>query len=399
MDEIFKALRLVPEFDGNPNVLTRFIKLCDQLVQNFITPNNELVNLSLINGILNKVTGPAARLINSNGIPDTWAGIRTALVNNFADQRDETSLYNDLALLSQGSSTPQEYYEKCLNIFSTLMTYISLHENIPTTIEAKRDLYKKLTLQAFLRGLKDPLGSRIRCMRPDTIEKALEYVHDETNIMYMQNRNEHTDRRHINPPKFNSFNTPGPSHQFQSPQPYMWQHRPQMWQPKPQMINQPQNAGPSRTQQMFRAPPPNYNPQSHVFKMSNRDNPIMHNSQFNKPTPMSGVSHFINRPMPLRGHDWTKRGNPPPTNYFKSRQLNNHECYDSNYYDMYGMPYDPYQNYEYYTDSDYTDLCDPYEYQNDQPQELANDSNPQIKNNDVIDSENFQENPKSNRPR
>lgn len=32
IDVIFKFLSLVPEFDGNPHVLTRFINICDQLV-------------------------------------------------------------------------------------------------------------------------------------------------------------------------------------------------------------------------------------------------------------------------------------------------------------------------------------------------------------------------------
>lgn len=201
LDVITKALRLLPDFDGNPNVLTRFVKLCDQLVAECVKPEagNEFNNLILINGILNKISGPAARLINSNGIPETWVGIRNALVNNFADQRDETSLYNDLALLTQGSSTPQEFYEKCQNLFSTIITYISLHETVVTTIESKRDLYKKLTLQAFIRGLKDPLGYRIRCMRPETIEKALEFVHEEMNTLYMQQRNDHLpDKKNFN---------------------------------------------------------------------------------------------------------------------------------------------------------------------------------------------------------
>jgi hypothetical protein len=147
LDTIFKALRLVPEFEGNPNVLTRFIKLCDQIVIDFASPD-ELNNLALINGILNKITGPAARLINSNGIPTDWIGIRNALINNFADQRDEAALYNDLALLTQGPGSPQEFYEKCQSLFATVMTYVTLHESVVTTIEAKRDLYKKLTLQA-----------------------------------------------------------------------------------------------------------------------------------------------------------------------------------------------------------------------------------------------------------
>ncbi|XP_028042721.1 uncharacterized protein LOC114252443, partial [Bombyx mandarina] len=108
-DQIYKALRPVPEFDGNPNILTRFIRICDQIVTQYIRtdPGNELNNLSLINGILNKITGPAARTINSNGIPENWLGIRTALINNFSDQRDETALYNDLSLLTLANNNDQ----------------------------------------------------------------------------------------------------------------------------------------------------------------------------------------------------------------------------------------------------------------------------------------------------
>lgn len=197
LDQIFKALRLVPDFDGNVNVLTRFIHLCDQLIEEFIVkePTNKLRETALLNGILNKITGPAARLINSNGVPSDWQGIRKTLVNNFSDQRDETALYNDLALLTQGPGTPQEFYENCQNLFSTLMTYVSLHDTIKSTIDAKRDLYRKLTLQAYVRGLKDPLGSSTRCMRPGTIEKALEYVHEEQSTLYLQQRNEHLPER------------------------------------------------------------------------------------------------------------------------------------------------------------------------------------------------------------
>ncbi|XP_026328981.1 uncharacterized protein LOC113236966 [Hyposmocoma kahamanoa] len=105
-DTIYKALRPVPDFDGNPNVLTRFIKICDQIVITYVSPNagSELANLCLINGILNKITGPAASIINAHGIPDNWLSIRNALINNFADQRDETTLYNDLSLSTQVNS-------------------------------------------------------------------------------------------------------------------------------------------------------------------------------------------------------------------------------------------------------------------------------------------------------
>lgn len=358
VDQVYKALRLLPEFDGNPNVLTRFVHLCDQLVVQFIRaePGFELSNLSLLNGILNKITGPAARTINSNGIPENWQGIRNALINNFSDQRDETALYNDLALLTQRHLSPQEFYEKCQSLFSTIMTYVTLHENIATTIEAKRALYKKLTLQAYVRGLREPLGSRIRCMRPETIEKALEFVHEEMNTLYLQQRNDHLPERKMQPtssfdptvhmvkpfnlppsrpltfsPPFN--NMPGPSNptRFQPPRPTPG------W--KPQMSYE---RGPTRTQQMFGAPLTNYRPQSNVFRVPQQrpGYTLPHNG----PKPMSGVSHYVAKPMPrpMTGHDWTRHGNPPPTNYFKTREMNFNE-FDFNYYDHPEYNYDCYE--------------------------------------------------------
>lgn len=385
VDQIYKALRLVPEFDGNSNVLTRFVNLCDQLVLKFIKEGSEhtLSNLSLINGILNKITGPAARTINSNGIPETWEAIRRTLINNFADHRDETSLYNDLSLLTQGSGTPQEFYEQCQNLFSTIMTYISLHETVSSTIESKRDLYKKLTLQSYLRGLRDPLGSRVRCMRPDTIEQALEFVQEEMNTLYLQQRNDHLPDRKlqstssINQPKFsyslpsnNNFampksfnflppkpiNLPGPMRPFNMPgpsRPFNAQpQRPmQIWKPQTPLYN-----GPSRTQQMFSAPPPNYRAQSNTFKLPQRNPGFQSHSNANPaPQPMSGVSHYVTKPFPQRTpHDWSRFGNPPPSNYFKTRELNFNEFYDQQY------QYDYYNNYDdyYYYQHDYYDYPD-----------------------------------------
>lgn len=352
-DTIFKALRLVPDFDGNPNILTRFIRICDQLVTQYMStePGSEFSNLCLLNGILNKITGTAACTINSNGIPDSWLGIRTALINNFSDQRDETALYNDLSLTTQGNKTPQEFYEHCQTLFSTIMTYVTLHETILTTIEAKRELYKKVTMQAFVRGLKEPLGSRIRCMRPPTIEKALEYVQEELNVMYLQSRNDSTKNQPT--PKVN-FTQPPLS--FQPPRPQN-NHLPGNWQapmrqhsfrPPTHQFNQ--NRMPTNTQRMFAAPPPNYNPRSNVFKLQPR-----HGSpQAQGPQPMSGVQRFTTKELPptnrmLAGHDWNKFGNPPPTNYFKSREVN---LNDSTAYN------DPYYGYSYYQEPDYTQYCD-----------------------------------------
>lgn len=399
-DVIHKALRLVPDFDGNANVLTRFIRICDQLCNEFLSddPTNQLINLYLLNGILNKITGPAATIINSNGIPDSWIGIRNTLVNNFADQRDETALYNDLSLARQGNSSPQEFYDQCQTLFSTIMTYVTLHETIGTTIEAKRTLYKKLTMQAFVRGLKEPLGSRIRCMRPETIEKALEYVQEELNILYQQQRTDNQPRPQVGfrpPPAMpTGFSVPKPVN-FNAPIHSLANQPMQRFTPQPpaQRYVQPQSQPfkfnnnfqqrmPSRTQQMFGAPPPRYNPQSNNFRLPPRNQP-----QLSNPRPMSGVQHFIPKALPptLSGHDWRRFGNPPPNNYFKSREINLNECayYDDSYYqDYYDTDYyNDVSDYNYYdTTYDYDDRVQFYEpttsaESNDEPQASCSNSN------------------------
>lgn len=382
IDLIYKSLRLLPDFDGNPHILTRFINLCDQLVlTHFRTePGSELTNLALINGILNKVTGPAARLINSNGIPDTWQGIKNALINNFADHRDETALYSDLSLQTQGSSTPQEFYERCQNIFSTIMTYVSLHEHVPTTVQAKRDLYQKLTLQAFLRGLKDPLGCRVRCMRPETMEKALEFVQEELNTLYLQQRNEggarpkevHHSPQHSHMLPLNNFVPKQVQFQLPTRQPLFnmaGPFRPQMppqsfhgYRPAfPSHLQPPR--GPTRTQQIMRTPPQNYNPQHNSFRMPmHNQQPSSFNNANNHPRPMSGVSHFVTKTLPPTRtlHDWSKFGNPPPSNYFKTRELNFNE-FDHGLDDYYN--YDGYAEYDqgYYA-YEHPEIVDYQEY-------------------------------------
>lgn len=424
-DAIFKALRPVPDFDGNPNVLTRFIKICDQIVISYISaePGNELANLCLLNGILNKITGNAASIINANGIPDNWLDIRNTLINNFADQRDETALYNDLSLATQGQKSPQEFYDHCQTLFSTIMTYISLHENLATTIEAKRTLYRKLTMQAFVRGLQEPLGSRIRCMRPETVEKALEFVQEEMNIMYLQQRNDSVSKSQMTHKVAYStpVHIPKPLQAMSSamwPAPPMQRPPPQMPQPfrfapqqgfrgnPMQSQHQPQVRMPSRTQQMFGARPPSYNPQSNVFRLPPRNQ----SSQSFVPKPMSGVQHFHPKPLPptggLRGHDWRTHGNPPPTNYFKSREMNMNVCYDNNYYPDYD--YEPDNNYysqssdeTYYNYSDYPN----YDYDATQMTYPCYDNSLEYPNsNDVedvatSDRQNFQTDPQLKKPK
>lgn len=393
-DLIFKTLRLVPDFDGNPHILPRFIHLCDQIASEYLgaNPENALAKLCLINGILNKITGPAARIINSNGISEDWDSIKSCLINNFSDQRDETALYNDLMLVTQGNSSPQEFYDRCLNLFSTIMTYVTLHEDVKTTIEAKRTLYRKLTMQAFVRGLKEPLGSRVRCMRPDSVEKALEFVQEELNVLYLQNRQEPITDKKSNvittktlPMAASTDNASPMSRTFNARAGPIASYQPlQTWRPNfqvnrpipfgnaygmPSHSQQMYRAPISHTQQMFRAAPPNYNRFNNNFQVQPRIIP-----QNSGPKPMSGISHYIAKERPSFGpsttHDWRNSGNPPPSNYFKTKEMNMNVCLDD------GGQY--YYYPEYSIEPDFNCYLENPEYYNIEPMYCAGtDLNPE----------------------
>lgn len=350
IDKIWKALRLVPEFDGNSHVLVRFLEICDNLVSVYLSDEEgaELSNSALINGILNKITGPAARVLTTNGIPGSWAGIRHSLINSFSDHRDECSLYTDLSLLTQGSDSPNVFYERVQNTLSTIMTYVQLHESIESTVEAKRQLYCKLALKTFIRGLNEPIGSRIRCMRPDTLQEALEFATEEMNVAYLQNKNYQGSFRKPNNFSYNQkpFNLPlfnqkssGLSPQFpvnQIARPTFYSNQnfaPQGNQTTDYSHPKPQFLGPSRTQQMMKSLPRSN--MSTGFRIPPRFNHPQNYPSQNHSVPMSGVSHPVARTL-------------PPYRQMEQRQIHMNETAESEYYD--DLTHD-----QYYYDPDCTD--------------------------------------------
>lgn len=295
--------------------------------------------------------------------------------------RSETTLVAELSSARQGRRSPQDFYEHCLSLFNILMNCVKLNETVQVKIDLKQELYKASTMKAFIAGLNQPLGSTIRSMRSSTIEEAFQFIQEELNILYLQRRNEHgqvdnypgnryaqipVPRSNFQPvqfmsPQFNNREMPVQGFRFAQPrQPYKFNDRPPV---------QSSYRMPSRTQQMFGAQPPNYNPKSNVFRMPSR------NPQKFSSSPMSGVRQFTPRALPPTGHDWTKHGNPPPSNYFRAQEVNlNESGYD-------GL-YTGYCDENYYFEPDYT-----YDQGYEEPIYYFSDSNYSVDYNDCSGSD------------
>ena len=181
----------IPKFSGETTELSRFIASCDDLINAFLDKNtpDSYNNKYLIYSILNKLEGNAKVIVNINNIA-SWNDLKLILIRNFADQRDEACLNRDLTNLKQkANDTPLQFYENCLSLLNIICSYIDLNNQNVNDRNLKRNFYKDMTLKVFLSGLRDPLGTTIRSMKPIDLTQAIQFVREEMSVRLFQNSN------------------------------------------------------------------------------------------------------------------------------------------------------------------------------------------------------------------
>lgn len=345
--ELFNlALKVVPDYDGNVNSLFRFLKTANSIIQQYYDFNNaeNFQNVIVINGILGKLHGKALEVIDVNSA-NTWERIREVLIENFCDQRDENALNRDLVNLHQMNESPQQFYDRCFNLLTTLINYINIHNDDETVIQCKRDFFTTQTLKTFLAGLREPLGSTIRSMRPQSLPEALQYIKEEANIMYLQKRNQ----SHQN-------SNQRPNNQGQSSKQNMQRLPPNWYQ------NRNNNAffNPNQQVQPYYNRNPNFGQVRPNFNQQNKFNNFNQNPRIPqpRPTPMSGVSSangVPNRPRFI-----------PNPNYRPQPQFNQRP----NYFQNVGHYPDYIFEELHHNETDYSDfdeqnnICQNYEPEN-----------------------------------
>lgn len=324
-------LSCIPQFDGNPNDLNRYLAVCQSVVDTFYVANepNNFQNIYLLNCIIGKLTGNAKLILGTQNV-QTWDELKTTLSRHFADQRDEACLNRDLVLLrQQNAEKPSQFYERILHILNLLCSYVNIHEANDAAKALKRSLYNDLALKTFLSGLKEPLGTTIRCMRPRDLPEALQFVTQEYNTQYFQNLSKIPNQKQPNEyfrPAINQ-NYPRPQSTFNIHTPHNFFNNRPSFPSQPIAIrpnyNKMQQRYPTNSQ-VFKSQRPNQ--QTNVFK----PNP---NKQFPPPTPMSTSTRQTNNNF--RGNTGQQ---PHFKNHFQSRpnQQPNfvvEELYNTNSYD------------------------------------------------------------------
>lgn len=260
--EVFDNLRIpdvikaLPEFDGNPRLLFDFINNVEEILS--VIPQAQASYLRLIlRSIRNKIVGQANEILNMYGTTLNWEQIKANLITHYSDKRSEINLIKDLHQLSQGSLTLEVFYSKIIEIHSTMVNHVTIHEANKDIILSKQKLYGDLCLTTFLSGLREPIGSTIRAMRPSTLLEAFNLCLQEQNISYgrthiyrqktqyptfqntpkqpqnfthTQFKRNHTQTRTSHPQQTYRFNNPHPAFQQQRSNPSMFRSNPTITQ-------------------------------------------------------------------------------------------------------------------------------------------------------------------------
>lgn len=338
-------LNCVPTFDGNPNDLNRYISTCQTLIDNFYNAQsaNDFQNIYLLNSLISKLSGQAKLIINIQNV-STWDDLKDTLRRNFADQRDEACLNRDLVMMKQlPNEKPSQFYDNVLHILNLLCSFIDSHETTSAAKILKRNLYNDLALKTFLSGLKEPLGTTIRCMRPQSLMQAFQFVSEEHNVNYFQNQTKSSANTFKNNNNFKANNHANNFHSNFTNRPFFNQQNPQ-YAFRPNFPSQPVNVRPS-----FNRPPQKYFTNSQVFgKSGSKPNYAFRpnqQKQFPAPTPMSGVETSKFKPFTAvnANNNNSNNYNPPKFGFeelynAETQNLSQYEQNDQYYYQ--DQPYD-----------------------------------------------------------
>lgn len=369
--DIFQSLRVpdaikdLPHFDGNPRLLFEFLNNVEEIRSLISCTEGTPYGQLLLRAIRNKIIGSANEVLNMYGTQLNWTQIKQNLILHYSDKRNETSLIRDLHGIKQQGKTVERFYSEIIEILATMTNHVQIHETDANVIKAKRDLYTEMCLNAFLSGLKEPLGSTIRAMKPDTLAIAFSYCIKEQNISYA--RYDHSALRGDNKPHV-ALNRTLPLTRQSPPNTSIPRNN-------PFAINRPPN------QQNFNKPPNQHNfnvnnhtlnsntptpfyrsPQNFPFQPQRTVNPYTIQSRQNSfPTRTNNFNLPKPEPMDISSGN-TRQSRHPQSNIFRSQPSGNKELFnvtctsypndtDSNYQELDNYYENQYEDQNYGTES------------------------------------------------
>lgn len=166
-------INMVPEFNGEAQLLSRFLETCEKLVNRFYNTANpeDFQNEYLMSSIRSKIKGDAALNI-SNCIINNWQDLKSSLLHAYGDKRDVCTLCIEMTNLKQTNESPFDFYSKIQKLLNLEQSYVKTHCS-PNEAVVLSNFFNNYALRILLRGLKDPIGSLMRTKNPQNLSQAL----------------------------------------------------------------------------------------------------------------------------------------------------------------------------------------------------------------------------------
>lgn len=185
----------IPNFDGNPRLLQRFVNACENFLKAFQNVQNaaDPINICLFDTILSKLRDRAADLIAPRSELNNWILIKDALIATFADQRSIDCLIQDLISLKPfRNETPLQFGTRIQDTRSLLFAKLNATNEDNGIKLVKITHYEEFALKTFINGLPYNMQLVVRLKNPNSLEQAMSFVTEEENFVYFktgQNQN------------------------------------------------------------------------------------------------------------------------------------------------------------------------------------------------------------------
>jgi len=250
---------MVPEFSGEPELLSRFLTISEKLYTRFYNRAdvNDFQNEYLLSSLIAKVKGPAAEIIYNSTILN-FEDLKTSLKNAYSDRRDLITLIMEMTFLKQNiNETPFAFYERLSKFLNLQLSYINTNSSDPEKTILIR-FCNKYALRVLLKGLKEPVGSLMRTKNPDDLNSALNMLTNDFQFFDSAHKSYNTPppRQDPKPTTVNHQTPQRPSSnqinntRFTKPQPFqnktVSQPHPQVNQQRPNYTPQPMSIGSTR---------------------------------------------------------------------------------------------------------------------------------------------------------
>ena len=169
--DINTMLIIVPDYDGTPSLLHKFLTCCDIVQKTLTTAKDQEMFLQVLPS---KLSGRAYELIKYNEY-ETFDALKKDLQNQFLDTKSLEQLQNDLVNAKQGPSEEEQTYAlRVEQLLSDLNSACNQGNMSAATFEPIRQLNSRTAFRAFQEGLRSPLKLLIKASRYLTLKEAIE---------------------------------------------------------------------------------------------------------------------------------------------------------------------------------------------------------------------------------